>query len=553
MAAPLFYRHARAELPYVALMEPVQPGKRLQGRLEKLGFTLDESCGLWWCPLVRLGRANMSLKAIAAQLRSCGIEANVHDAPEYGVEEEAEVKDEESDEEHEDDDEEGDSQEDGQGEGGEEIEDEAALHPVFRASFFERVYEMYRKQESLEAQVATLHGMVARLAGHSSGEAGRSILVKEPGPVHLMDGRRAFIDLVRGCPVLDLPEERVRQRVLQHLVDHLGFPVHLLDSEHRIAHVADRADIVVRLLDAERGVERCLAVIECKEPGVPLNDDVRDQAKRYATKLKAPYLAITDGRSLLTWHSADGGANWRAVDGFPNLRMLLDEIPPAHLVSPTRCIPRPDFEDLLDPLYVTRLLRMAAIDEEDRFLINLASLFFDDRVGPKGQEFDGWRCVEDRQLVATSFGNAGYKSHAYPGPYRSLLLEHPQHGKVLTFYRTWNAGPNTMLALGIHHIEDGRRHHATQLNLRRAVEFGDEGFAEVRHTAKVSMGTGGSFKQADVVARVAAQAPDMVIDGRIYLGRLPTNRLITWEDAFPVLVRLLRFALAVDGLRTGTD
>lgn len=531
MAAPVFYRHARVEHTYVALMEPQQPSKRLQGKLEMLGFVLDENDGRWWSPLEHLGRSNMSLKALTALLSSHGVNADVRDAPSGDVEEEVEAAE-------------------------EEVE-KGALQAAIDRHIFPRAYEMFRKLQSFETQVATLQALVARLAGPSAGEAGRSILVKDPGSVHLMDGRRVFIDLARGCPVLERPEERVRQCVLQHLISHLGFPVHLLDSELRLANSSDRADIVVRWT-AEDGSDQFLAVIECKEPGVPLNDDVRDQAKRYATKLKAPYLAITDGSTLNTWVRASEGADWRAVDGFPSFQMLQGHVSPAGLVSPARSIERPEFDLLDDPFLGFRYIEEAAIHELNEFLINFASLFLDAAAGPAGLEFDGWRCTQDRQLVMTSFGNAGYKSHAYHGAYRSLLLAHPQRGEVLTFYRTFStrsspkAEPVTMLALGIHHVEEGRRHHAAQLNLRDALHFGDN-LAEVIHTGRVSKGGGGSFKQADIVARVAAQAPDMIVDGKIHLGRLPTDRLVTWEDAFPLLVRLLRFALAVDGLRTGAD
>ncbi|MEZ4474789.1 MAG: type I restriction enzyme HsdR N-terminal domain-containing protein [bacterium] len=425
-----------------------------------------------------------------------------------------------------------------------------------RMDFVPRLYELYRTQQGMQAQLATLHGMVARLSGADSGEAGRVIAVTDPGAVHTLDGKACFIDLARGCPVLDKPEERVRQCVLQHLVQHLGFPIHLLDSEHRLPRDQDRADIVVHVPQPDGSGSRYLAVIECKAPEVPLDDDVQAQAERYAAKLDAQVYGVTDGRVIKTWHRSQDG--WTAVTCFPNLAMLLGRVQPADLVSPTASIERPEFGEIDDVFFGMRLHEADAIHGPDDFLINLSSLFFDTTDGPEGMSADGWRCDQDRGLVQTSFGNAGNTSHAYSGPYRALILRHEEDGKALVFYRTWitysssGAEPYTMLALGIHHPESGRRHHAVQLNLQKAVAFDAEG-ALLTHSGSLSRGGGGSFKRAGVLAQVAGGAPDLVVDGHIRLGRLPTDRLIEWSDAYPILVRLLRYARAIDGLRTGAD
>lgn len=545
----VFHRHTKVKTPYLELVEPVRPSKVQRKKLKSLGFEVYEEDGLWWNTLAALGRANMSRASLEALFVEHGLEAEVREAPtpEPAEDEPAEVH--ESDE--------------------DEIDLSTAVLHLFKWNSEigahvdradDRAYALSRQIETLEAQVATLRNLVGRLSA-DSGPPGRSIFVTDPGSIHEVEGRQVYFDLVRGVPVIAGPEERVRQCVLRHLVENLDIPLHLMESEFRLPRMKDRADIVVRVPASSKADVRFLAIIECKAPGTPLNDDVRDQAKRYADALQASYFGITDGGALYTWHRQEPAAGWQQAVCFPNLRMLLGDVPPVALVSPSRSVARPPYDELVDAYHVARLGDEAAVlpydDTHPKFLMNFASLFFDTSEGPAGLVSEGWRCTLDRHLITTSFGNAGYQPDAYSGPYRGLVVASRGHGSVLAFFRTWttrstaSANPTTMLALGLHHA-DGRRHHAVQLNLPKAIEdHGDR--VSIIHRGRVSKGGGGSFRAEEVVQHVSIVAPDMIRDGKIYLGELPNDRLISWNDAFPVLVRVLRFGLAVDTLRTGAE
>ncbi|MBR6118092.1 MAG: type I restriction enzyme HsdR N-terminal domain-containing protein [Paludibacteraceae bacterium] len=88
------------------------------------------------------------------------------------------------------------------------------------------------------------------------------------------------------------PEEWVRQHILHHMVEQLGYPSSLIAVEQAIT-VGDankRCDAVV--YDASL---QPLMIIECKAETVPLTQKTLDQAITYNRKLNVPYLLLYNG------------------------------------------------------------------------------------------------------------------------------------------------------------------------------------------------------------------------------------------------------------------
>lgn len=108
---------------------------------------------------------------------------------------------------------------------------------------------------------------------------------------HGPEGDRIF-DPVRRAWVALTPEEWVRQHVLNHLNHDLGCPWALMAVEQQIKmnRMARRADIVVH--DPQG---RPVLLVECKAPSVKVDRSTFEQAARYNTVLKVPYLLVTNG------------------------------------------------------------------------------------------------------------------------------------------------------------------------------------------------------------------------------------------------------------------
>jgi hypothetical protein len=105
------------------------------------------------------------------------------------------------------------------------------------------------------------------------------------------EGCREVFDPVRRRWVTLTPEEWVRQQTLVRLRE-AGYPLEVMQVEGTIMvnGMTRRCDIVV----FHEG--QPWMIVECKKCEIPLTQKVCDQACRYNTVLRVPYLMLTNGR-----------------------------------------------------------------------------------------------------------------------------------------------------------------------------------------------------------------------------------------------------------------
>src|SRR5690606_26974547 len=108
---------------------------------------------------------------------------------------------------------------------------------------------------------------------------------------HAPQGPRIF-DPVRRVWVFLTPEEWVRQHVLNYLVHDVGCPLSLVAVERKLLvnKLTKRADLLVH----DRQGKPVL-VVECKAPAVKVDRSTFEQAARYNTVFKVPFLLVTIG------------------------------------------------------------------------------------------------------------------------------------------------------------------------------------------------------------------------------------------------------------------
>ncbi|WKW45668.1 type I restriction enzyme HsdR N-terminal domain-containing protein [Myroides sp. JBRI-B21084] len=106
------------------------------------------------------------------------------------------------------------------------------------------------------------------------------------------ENKRFIFDEIRKKYVLLTPEEWVRQHVIRFLIHIKGYPKSYINVEKivKINNMNKRYDIVVF---NEKG--NIFLLVECKEPGVTINQSVFDQIARYNLSLNAQFLMITNG------------------------------------------------------------------------------------------------------------------------------------------------------------------------------------------------------------------------------------------------------------------
>ncbi len=106
------------------------------------------------------------------------------------------------------------------------------------------------------------------------------------------DGRHVIFDGLRKKWLQLLPEEWVRQHVVQYLIQERDVPAGLIGIEKgfQFQGMQRRADLIVH---DRQGAP--VLMVECKAPSVKISQDVFDQVARYNMVIHAAYLFVTNG------------------------------------------------------------------------------------------------------------------------------------------------------------------------------------------------------------------------------------------------------------------
>lgn len=132
--------------------------------------------------------------------------------------------------------------------------------------------------------------------------------------------RPTVYDPLRRKEVALTPEEGVRQGIVRHLIDKLGYPPELMGNEValRVGKLSRRCDTLVVAPD-----QSPLMIIEYKAPSIRLSDAVLEQIYRYNSVLRVPVLVITNGRSIYAYLVGYDGEETRLLPRLPSYPELL--------------------------------------------------------------------------------------------------------------------------------------------------------------------------------------------------------------------------------------
>ena len=117
--------------------------------------------------------------------------------------------------------------------------------------------------------------------------------------VYKRAGKDCYLDPIRNKLIHITPEETVRQRVIQYLIE-TGVPSEMIDVEEHLSHYGinsnKRADIVVRAYENESNSLVPVMVVECKAPNVTIGYKEQEQVFEYADLIGADFVVVTNGR-----------------------------------------------------------------------------------------------------------------------------------------------------------------------------------------------------------------------------------------------------------------
>lgn len=129
---------------------------------------------------------------------------------------------------------------------------------------------------------------------------------------------KSIFDPVRKKSVVATPEERIRQLMVQYLINERNFPRGLLGVEVSLSlnRLVKRCDVLVY----KNGEP--VMIVECKSPSVKIDQSVFEQAARYNLALKVPYLLVTNGLVTLCCRVELKENDFEFLDEIPNYQRL---------------------------------------------------------------------------------------------------------------------------------------------------------------------------------------------------------------------------------------
>lgn len=131
--------------------------------------------------------------------------------------------------------------------------------------------------------------------------------------------RNEIFDVVRKKWLILQPEEWVRQLTVLYLSRVLDFPLNHFSIEKGVNKglKKGRWDIVV--FDYAM---KPFILIECKSPQISLTEDVIYQASVYNIELKAPYIAVTNGKKTSCFMVNKENNNYTFLVDFPGYPII---------------------------------------------------------------------------------------------------------------------------------------------------------------------------------------------------------------------------------------
>lgn len=120
--------------------------------------------------------------------------------------------------------------------------------------------------------------------------------------------KQYIFDVIRKKYIVLTREEWVRQNFIAYLVKVLKYPVSLISVEKKITigNMSKRYDVVVY----DKNFSPFL-LAECKQPGIPVNENTLMQLLNYQNVVHAKYWVITNGADTYCAYYSNGEVKWR--------------------------------------------------------------------------------------------------------------------------------------------------------------------------------------------------------------------------------------------------
>lgn len=131
------------------------------------------------------------------------------------------------------------------------------------------------------------------------------------------EGKIWIFDIIRKKRVVLTPEEWVRQHIVHFFINQLNYPKSLIKIESGLSYnqLQKRSDVVVY----DRTGSPWL-LMECKSPGLQLNQSVVMQAAVYNQNIRAKYIAVSNGMKHACYEVKGDVTETELLKNFPEYK-----------------------------------------------------------------------------------------------------------------------------------------------------------------------------------------------------------------------------------------
>ena len=374
--------------------------------------------------------------------------------------------------------------------------------------------------------------------------------------------QKAIFDPFRKIFIQENPEEIIRQKVAEALVEKMVVPAEFIRTEFPLAHIDSsckkRVDILVCFVDEDEMYG--LLVIEVKSEKVPLNDRTIKQVLEYQEILGCAYIGITNSASienLILYQVNDDGSIIELEDN-PNYLELLNRVNIKY-VKPVQVLKRISYEEINSKQYLENLYYDIGVIGQDTpraiwpFLAELHN--FIEAEGIDSQlpiKYGPINVNEDIGSNLLNFGNAS--GAIFSTYYRGFIIKdsdgndqicriainsvahtenHPVYG---------NRKGTTVLNVAVDNF-DKACDHVLELCLDKWL-YKNENRFELWHDGRMS-----GIRNYVVIQYIKENAPILLVGDRIYFGSLPSQGSITWDHSRMLMGKIILYAILRKKLR----
>ncbi|MFN8297169.1 MAG: type I restriction enzyme HsdR N-terminal domain-containing protein [Chitinophagales bacterium] len=133
-----------------------------------------------------------------------------------------------------------------------------------------------------------------------------------PPNIRIANNTKYILCVIRKKWLVLTPEEKVRQFILNRLINEQGYPQKYISVEKilKVNELSKRYDIVVFNRELQPKI-----LIECKAEYIELKEKTLQQIATYNTKLQVPFLMVTNGNTSFHFHIKENTST--QINSFP--------------------------------------------------------------------------------------------------------------------------------------------------------------------------------------------------------------------------------------------